>query len=378
MSTTDSVATRACQNCGTPMLGDHCYACGQPVKGLVRHFGSIVGDFVDSVFDLDSRLLRTLPPLLFRPGFLTLEYFSGHRVRYVSPVRLFVFLCVAAFFVLRFAVELETDFKSVPDVSLSRAQSIHEVEQARDALLAQLEAGLEDVDDPGARIGHEAGMADVRRQAERRIAWIAARDAARARGEPAPPEPRKEDGLQFNGKPWHPVDNPIAFAALPASANTMLNHWAERAYGNVERVLANPPLLADAFLESLPATFFVLLPVFALLLKFAYLFRRRLYMEHLIVALHSHAFLCTALLLLVGLSELRGLLDPQGLSARALGFTIVALAIWMPLYLWLMQKRVYAQGVIFTTLKFAALGLCYVVLLSLGAAVNLMVSLVAL
>ena len=39
---------------------------------------------------------------------------------------------------------------------------------------------------------------------------------------------------------------------------------------------------------------FVLIPLFALLLKLFYVFRRRLYMEHLIVALHSHAFLFLA------------------------------------------------------------------------------------
>src|SRR5690606_12137510 len=45
-----------CGNCGAELLGPHCHACGQPTKGLVRHFSSIVGDFFDSVFDLDSRL----------------------------------------------------------------------------------------------------------------------------------------------------------------------------------------------------------------------------------------------------------------------------------------------------------------------------------
>ena len=49
-----------CANCGTPLLGEHCYACGQPVKGLVRHFSSLVGDVLDSVFEWDSRTPRTL------------------------------------------------------------------------------------------------------------------------------------------------------------------------------------------------------------------------------------------------------------------------------------------------------------------------------
>src|SRR5688572_18489057 len=88
---------RRCENCGTPLLGEHCYACGQPTKGLIRQFSTILGDFADTVFQIDSRVFRTLGPLLTRPGRLTLEYFEGHRIRYVSPVRLFVFLSILAF-----------------------------------------------------------------------------------------------------------------------------------------------------------------------------------------------------------------------------------------------------------------------------------------
>ena len=99
-------ATHApCRNCGTPLLGPHCYACGQPVKGLVRPLGNLFGDLMDSVFNIDTRIVRTLGPLFARPGMLTTEYFAGRQVRYVTPVRLFFFLCILAFFVGRFAID---------------------------------------------------------------------------------------------------------------------------------------------------------------------------------------------------------------------------------------------------------------------------------
>jgi len=373
----DGTTTRACQNCGTPMLGAHCYACGQPVNGLVRHFGSIVGDFLDSVFDLDSRIFRTLPPLLFRPGYLSREYFAGHRVRYVSPVRLFVFLCLAAFFVLRFFVEPEFDAQDNTSSRITQAHTIAEVERARDEALATLHKALERVDSPGGQFGLESGIAEVQRRAEARIEWLKARDAALARGETPPPEPRAKLGIQINNEQWDPQTNPVNLAFLPAAANTLLNNLARRADANIRRVRDEPALLVDAYMQSLPATFFVLLPVFALLLKIAYLFRRRLYMEHLIVALHSHAFLCAALLLIVGFEEARDWLG-AGAAAQSLQFLEMALMVWMPLYLWLTQKRVYGQGVIMTSLKFGVLGLCYFALLSLGAFINLAVSLVAL
>src|SRR5688500_5684468 len=128
---TEPVApTRACQNCGEPLLGDHCYACGQPVKGLVRHFSSIIGDFFDSVFNIDARVFRTIGPLFARPGYLSNEYFAGHRVRYVSPVRLFFFLSIITFFVAQFAVDFRNDTKlqfNGKDDDIARATTVAEV-----------------------------------------------------------------------------------------------------------------------------------------------------------------------------------------------------------------------------------------------------------
>lgn len=357
------------------MLGEHCYACGQPAKGLVRHFGSLLGDFTDSVFDLDSRLLRTLGPLLWRPGFLTREYFAGHWVRYVSPVRLFVFLCVIAFFALRWTVDPQIDAAGAD--AIDQAQSAAEVSTARDAALAKLAATAENAAEASDAEGLAGARAQLKRRAQHRIDWLAARDTALSRGEPPPPEPGAGN-VSFNGRPWHPQTNPIQLDWLSEASNQQLNAWTGRTQTNLARVRNEPRLLVEAILQSLPTTFFVLLPLFALLLKLAYLRQRRLYMEHLIVALHSHAFLCIALLVLVGLSVLRGLVDAGGGLHAALGWAEVAVAAWMPLYLWLMQKRVYAQGVILTSLKYVALGTCYLLLVTLGVAANLLANLVTL
>ena len=151
-----------------------------------------------------------------------------------------------------------------------------------------------------------------------------------------------------------------------------MNRQVARAEGNIARVQADPNLLKDAVLGALPATLFVLLPLFALLLKLAYLFKRRLYMEHLIVALHSHAFLCLALLLAVVLDALAGSTPSLGwLSALE-----TALFVWMPVYLLLMQKRVYRQGWTMTLIKFALIGTFYLVLLAFGVTGTLLGSLV--
>src|SRR4249919_128279 len=166
-----------CQNCGTPLLGEHCYACGQPVKGLVRHFSSILGDFLDSVLNIDARVFRTLWPLFSRPGFLSHEYFEGRRVRFVSPVRLFVFLSIVTFFVTQFTL----DFSGVKvgndgnDDAIASAKTVQEVVRNRDATLAELQKAHRDTGDvPGVSVGLDAAATAIRAKADRRIAELKA------------------------------------------------------------------------------------------------------------------------------------------------------------------------------------------------------------
>ncbi|WGL15911.1 DUF3667 domain-containing protein [Microbulbifer bruguierae] len=359
-----------CGNCETPLLGPHCHACGQPAKSLLRHFPELIGDFFGSVFGLDSRIARTFGPLLLKPGFLTNEYFAGRRVRYVSPVRLFVFLCLTAFFVAQLSsdwndfspVEIRdsdqiTENFDMPAVEgdISTATTVEEVIRLRDQALEELQTAAEEEDQiPGIR-GMLKGMEHViRDRAQQRIAELdpaAATTAANAVTESG--DPTSENSF-----------TPLQIDGAPEPVNAWLARQSEKLKDNVKRIQDDPNLLKDALFGSIPSALFLLLPFFALLLGILYLFKRRLYMEHLIVALHSHAFLSLALLLMVILFDLRAwLTEPETLSHQLFSTAIVALGCWMPIYLLLMQKRVYGQGWFATSVKYVLLGSCYLILL---------------
>ena len=149
-----------------------------------------------------------------------------------------------------------------------------------------------------------------------------------------------------------------------------------RGNANIERLKKDRSAFKDAVLSAVPSTLFVLVPVFALMLKLAYLLRRRLYMEHVVVALHSHAFLCLDLLLVFGVIALDRVVAPDGFADGMLRLAEVLLFGWMALYLLIMQKRVYRQGWIMTLLKYCALGSCYFVLLGIGIGLTALLSLV--
>jgi hypothetical protein len=331
-------------------------------------------------------------------------------VRYVSPVRLFVTLAIVTFFFAQLMLSFgDNTFRfnddgnpGANDTSFSQVDSVEEVIRQRDEALAELAKAREDNDSvPGVNAGLGIAEKQVRNSADARIRVLqrkaASKPASRTPSKDtgsapaAPPDSKPEaasparDGnedddennISFNGTPWDPQTNPLTVSWWPDFANRWLNAQVGRAKKNIKRMQDDPELFKDAFLSAVPSTLFVLLPVFALMLKVLYLFKRRLYMEHLLVALHSHAFLCLALLLMFGAVALQDWLAPKPGALHGL-FTWIEAALWtwMPLYLLLMQKRVYGQGWIMTLLKYSVLGFCYVTLLSLGAAFTLLFSLV--
>lgn len=46
---------------------------------------------------MDGKILQSVKLLFTRPGFLTREYVEGRRIRYISPLRLYLVFSVAYF-----------------------------------------------------------------------------------------------------------------------------------------------------------------------------------------------------------------------------------------------------------------------------------------
>lgn len=388
-----------CRNCGSPLYGEHCYACGQPTKGLVRHFSSILGDFADTLFNIDGRILRTLPALLLKPGFLTREYIEGHRVRYVSPVRLFVFLCIGTFFAAKLAtpsfeigrddaVRVAGTDEIVIDPDGNEGFEEIDTVEGVEARLAEVRAELaasreESKNVPGIQAILDATEKQVEAAAAARIDALRApanAEGAPARRESSPGMSFDEDDdtpdINFNGKPWDAETNPLVVESLPDGANRWLNTQIGHIPQNWKRVREDPDLLRNAFYSALPTALFVLVPVFALLLKVLYVYQRRLYMEHLVAALHGHAFVCAMLLVLMGMTSIESLLGSPAWLAAPMGWLEWLALMWIPAYLWLHLKRVSGQGWFATSVNFAILGIAEILLLSVVAVFALLAALV--
>ena len=79
-----------CADCGAPRYGPFCSQCGE--RALDRHSLTLSHFLKHNVLHelshVDGKIFRTFRYLVFRPGFLSVEYFAGRRRRYINPVRL--------------------------------------------------------------------------------------------------------------------------------------------------------------------------------------------------------------------------------------------------------------------------------------------------
>ncbi len=92
-----SAQTELCKNCGYPITGSFCSQCGQKAGVHVLSFSEWFADIAEALFTFDSRVFRSVVPLVVRPGFLTREFVAGRRARYIAPLRLYLFISIIFF-----------------------------------------------------------------------------------------------------------------------------------------------------------------------------------------------------------------------------------------------------------------------------------------
>ena len=331
----------SCLNCGTILQGPFCHYCGQPDRNFMRFFPVLLRELMEDFLDFDSRFMRTMKPLLFRPGKLTRDYLDGRRFRYTPPLRLYIFSSIACFFM---ATLFTTDIIRIGGEDGEAVLGVHLQPDGTE----DLEEALEGLDP------------DVREKVDQAL-----QKADQASSHQDEDEDEDEDRITLNGKPWDRETNPFIIEWMPDWVNDWVNDEIEESPQKGKEIEQNPDLIKDKVFDVLPATMFVLLPIVALLFKFWYLFARKYYIEHLIFALHNHSFLFIMLFIAMVLNSLASWAEPtgEGRITQAVSWANAAIWIWIPPYFLISLKRVYQQGWGMTLAKYCLIGFSYVILL---------------
>lgn len=82
--------TIECANCGTSFKGFFCPACGQKADTGRLSLKTMSANLFRVIYDMDSKVWRTIADLTRNPGQVALDYIAGGRVRYINPVKYFI------------------------------------------------------------------------------------------------------------------------------------------------------------------------------------------------------------------------------------------------------------------------------------------------
>ena len=352
-----------CLNCGAALSGQYCGQCGQRATSRLISLWELVRDAFGDLFELDSRLWRTLIPLLARPGRLTREYLEGRRARFMPPFRMYLVLSLVFFLVAFFNPQSDFEILFEPD------EEVSEEAPPGDGEAARIEAARAE----GRREAREA-LEELVREGVIDESLLAPGGPIRLPEEPEtddasapePPAVPEADGAARN-EPGDLVltfgDDDIIDCESGQFDISGFPEWLQRRLTPrriqhlCERLkAAGADGLVAELIDRIPAALILLLPLMALVLKLLYPLSRRYYVEHLLFFVHFHSFFFLLLTLQIVWSRL---VHTAGLHEAVAVLPIVASSIYIPVYLFVSMRRVYGQGRFVTFLKFIILFLTY-------------------
>lgn len=234
-----------CPNCNfafVPEIPDEfCPRCGQQNQAIDLHVSHVLEETLEGLFHFDGKVFRTLRLLLFRPGELTRRFLAGHRVPYVPPVRLYIFISFLFFLAL----------------SMLRG---HEPSHAK----------------PGETHATASGQApSIRGTVTVGGLRMQATELAQL---PADPTPALLDSVLRSKQEPLTAFNRMALRRGARWANASAEDWQHQ------------------LLRGTSGLLFLLMPLAALLLTVAYRHQSRTYLGHLIFTIHTHCLIFVLLL----------------------------------------------------------------------------------
>ncbi len=351
-----------CPNCGQERSGRFCYHCGQKDQPLRQSTLYFLRQALNEYFGVDGRLWRTLRLLLFLPGRLTAEHLRGRRKRYLAPLRIYLSATVLFFALLSIldpAATLERKIGgAMRDTTLTVGSRLDRVRVQLDSVAARISDLQTRVDDKDPRLDSLGSryFADSLLQSQIDAVPEALRlEVLRKKRlefqqdilETYPPDSvirpadlvdaselvyqGKMDGIEVTG-----------FGDEGSQRGPLSRATAARTRTEMASALSD---LVRSIIERIPVVMFLMLPVFALLMKLVYMRRGWFYSEHLVFALHNHAVAFVGFTIIAVLVAIAG--NPRWVSLSAAGILL-----GMNAYFFVAQKHVYAQGWLKTLAKY--------------------------
>lgn len=375
----------SCLNCGHPLdISDkYCPNCSQANSTKKLTLKDFVNEFLSSVINYDSKLIRTLYVMLLKPGSITKDYIAGKRIAYTNPFR-FLLSLAFIYFIL---VNLNSNYDSFLDLDLENQMNIENGFSFADSEKFKKLDSIRISETEAVSIS----MADTTHQLNAdRIKGLEKLDSITQNLDKIIEKERLSDSIMVNNpKKYYSelqandpsfTDKMEFFMAMIKRDSLKSFNQAKQKYGAKDnwstkmafngsrsflRALAEPDYWINDTIGKLPFVIFFFMPIFTVFIKLAYIRKNYTYTDHLIFSFHNQSLMFILLIL-------SWLIDwIFGTSSMWLFVTLFSI------YLFQAMRKFYSQGVLKTIIKYLFLNTVFlflatisIVLLFTGSAIT--------
>ena len=287
MSTSEIIpTTEQCKNCEKTFDAsfDYCPYCGQETADNLT-IGVLFSNTIDNYISIDARFFRSFGTLMTKPGVLARRFVDGKRLKYLHPAQFYLFISVIFFFIFSFTIrKADSEVSEVIKKGIEQEINMDSIPLKQDSLaLAEAKKALK-------KNQKMIGLSDIEiKEIDSVIAAepeVVSLDIGFNRD--------KLDSLIAVGAP---TEQKIKAMGMKEDADAftrrfytqMLKFYEQRGGG-----------ILQALYDTIPVAMFLLLPLFALLLKIFY-WKPAVFAHHLVFSFYFFTFIfttfCTILLL---------------------------------------------------------------------------------
>ena len=383
-----------CPNCGhkNNYSAKFCENCSQKTQLRINSVWRMLFDFLANLIDYDSKLFSSIRGLFF-PGFLTNEYLAKKRVRYLTPIRLFIFLMVALFFSMSLMnidhFNLRTGANSdIVSLSVNNAKSKESdnnfdnsfytvLERSYQALrfetlLKRLEKELNNLQLKYKETADELKSSEDNLENQQKIIINDKNLLKNKKALNALSTMKKnidiKEGEPVNIKLFNDSYKISLFDFSRLSAEQLIEkyqvtNWLDKIlFKQMYKFNHEASAFARFVFQNLTWVIFLEVLLLSLFFKLFYLRSKKKYVEHFILQLHVHAWLFFIAIIFI--------LIPFKINY----WVNILVAITISIYLFLSMKYVYKQSYIKTFIKFILLSFIDLIIFNMAFVVVLLIS----
>ncbi|PIQ46926.1 MAG: hypothetical protein COW03_18105 [Cytophagales bacterium CG12_big_fil_rev_8_21_14_0_65_40_12] len=355
-----------CSNCESQLdeSFNFCPVCGQSNTTNNITFGILISEFIDNYLGLDSKIAHSLGPFLFSPGKLTNRFQDGKIKHFIHPVRLYLVLSVFYFFVISYLLSFDLrdlgndDFDVPATAKIEDLMNDSDINSIPDSLKISfvadsLRENFKEI--KSFDILYDSLISAYGKEITNQRVQFNAFDLLKSNDEPYIEKAHRlaRDRSLTND----------AFIDSISNGDSDINLFSksrnDHAKAQIRKIFVNDQGFKGFLLGNLPLMMFILIPLFAGVLKLIYVRRKHLYIKHIVHALHVHSF--AYLMYGISLLIIFKLMEDTALRWITAGFFFILVST----YVYISFLNVYKQGWFKTLIKFNIVGFIYSIFLQI-------------